>query len=64
MKNQLLNLGKRLSKEEQKKVSGGMPRLKPFGPCGETGGMIVANHHCAYDNYGTVLVNGVCWACY
>ncbi|WP_299315297.1 hypothetical protein [uncultured Aquimarina sp.] len=64
MKDQLLKLGQKLSKEEQEKVIGGMPTLKPFGPCGETGGIIVASHHCASGGYGTVYANDVCWACY
>ncbi len=64
MKDQLLNLGKNLSKKEQENIYGGRLRPQPFGPCGETGGMVVASHHCESGGYGTVYANGVCWACY
>lgn len=53
---------KTLNKKEQKNINGGRdPRLHP---CGDTGGMIVASHHCFMGGYGTVYANGQCWACY
>ncbi|WP_408029521.1 hypothetical protein [Tenacibaculum xiamenense] len=54
----VLTLGKELKKDEQRSINGGR------GVCGGTGGMVVADHHCSNNNYGTVWFRGKCYACY
>lgn len=66
MKN-LKNLkgAKALNKEEQQSINGGMLRPVPStGPCGGTGGMVVADWHCQVNHGCTQWYQGKCYACY
>jgi len=60
----ILNLegAEALKKTEQKSISGGM--RAGGGPCGGTGGMVVADHHCQMGGWGTDWYGGKCYACY
>jgi len=51
---------KALNKNKQKEIIGG----GKYGPCGDTGGIIVSSWYCDVGIYGTVYGNGACWACY
>jgi len=59
MKKQLLNLGKGLSKVEQKQVHGGGPPV-----CGGTGGMKVNLSQAQCYGYGYSWEWGACYVCY
>ena len=55
---------KALNKEEQQTINGGMLTVQT-GPCGGTGGMVVADWHCEAGLHGCVQwYQGKCYACY